>query len=280
MDAPAQNRDTGQAPNSLASSPETRAPTPETSPLAIRGLTVSYGEKPALFSVDATFPDRAMSAIVGPNGAGKSTLLKAALRIVPRLSGTVTVYGAPLERARSRIAYVPQRASVDWDFPTTVADVVLMGLYRRLGLLRRIRAAERETALACLDRVGMADFASRQIGQLSGGQQQRVFLARALAQGAALYLLDEPLAGVDAATERTIIDVLKALKAEGRAIVAVHHDLSTVPDYFDHVFFVNVRRIAEGPVETAFTEGNLQATYGGRLATGHLAELARPGGPA
>jgi manganese/zinc/iron transport system ATP- binding protein len=241
--------------------------------LAVRGLTVSYGEKPAVFSVDATFPAGAMSAIVGPNGAGKSTLLKAALGVIPRLSGEVFVHGQPIEAARARIAYVPQRASVDWDFPTTVIDVVQMGLYREVGLLGRITGRIAARAEACLDRVGMADFAHRQIGQLSGGQQQRVFLARALAQDAELYLLDEPFAGVDAATERAIIDVLKLLKAEGKAVVAVHHDLSTVREYFDHVFLINVRRIAEGPVGTAFTPQTLQAAYGGRLAATHLDEL-------
>ena len=246
-------------------------------PLAIRGVTVSYGEKPAVFSVDATFPTGAMSAIIGPNGAGKSTLLKASLGVVPRLSGEVQVFGQPTEKARHRIAYVPQRASVDWDFPTTVMDVVQMGLYRKVGLLGRLSGAMAARAKACLDRVGMADFAHRQIGQLSGGQQQRIFLARALAQDADLYLLDEPFAGVDAATERAIIDVLKLLKAEGKAVVAVHHDLSTVRDYFDHVFLINVRRIAEGPVETTFTTENLQATYGGRLAATHLDDLAMAG---
>ena len=248
-------------------------PVPADSPLAVRGLTVSYGEKPAVFSVDATFPARAMSAIIGPNGAGKSTLLKAALGVVPRLSGTVTAFGRPLEQVRDRIAYVPQRASVDWDFPTRVIDVAMMGLYRELGLLGLVRARHREAALACLDRVGMADFADRQIGQLSGGQQQRVFLARALAQNADLYLLDEPFAGVDAATERAIIDVLKSLKAEGRSVICVHHDLATVRDYFDHVLLINVRRIAEGPVAEAFTAGNLQSTYGGRLAATHIDRL-------
>ncbi|WP_306119421.1 MULTISPECIES: metal ABC transporter ATP-binding protein [unclassified Roseitalea] len=250
---------------------------PEDSPLAISGLTVSYGDKPAVFSVDATFAPEAMTAIIGPNGAGKSTLLKASLGVIPRVSGEVTVFGRPIERARERIAYVPQRASVDWDFPTTVIDVVLMGLYRRIGLVRRIGRANRDTALECLDRVGMADFAHRQIGQLSGGQQQRVFLARALAQDADLYLLDEPFAGVDAATERAIIDVLKALKAQSRAVVCVHHDLATVRAYFDHVFLINVRRIAQGTVEEAFTSENLQATYGGRLATGHIDQLSLPG---
>jgi manganese/zinc/iron transport system ATP- binding protein len=246
---------------------------PADSPLALRGLTVSYGDKPAVFSVDATFPAARMSAIIGPNGAGKSTLLKAALGIVPPLSGEVMVFGQPLAAARARIAYVPQRASVDWDFPTRVIDVVLMGLYRRLGLLRLVRARHLAAARDCLARVGMADFADRQIGQLSGGQQQRVFLARALAQGADLYLLDEPFAGVDAATEKAIIDVLKALKAERRAVICVHHDLATVADYFDHVFLINVRRVAEGPVAAAFTAANLQATYGGRLATAHIDQL-------
>ena len=246
-------------------------------PLALRGLTVSYGEKPAVFSVDATFPERSMSAVIGPNGAGKSTLLKATLGVIPRLSGEVFVFGTPIEQARERIAYVPQRASVDWDFPTTVMDVVHMGLYRKIGLLGRLSGAMTHAARDCLDRVGMADFADRQIGQLSGGQQQRVFLARALAQEADLYLLDEPLAGVDAATERAIIDVLKLLKSKGKAIVAVHHDLSTVRDYFDHVFLINVRRIAQGRVEDTFTTENLQATYGGRLAATHLDELAVAG---
>ncbi|MBF9060420.1 ATP-binding cassette domain-containing protein [Rhodobacterales bacterium HKCCSP123] len=248
------------------------------SPLAVRGLTVSYGEKPALFSVDATFPAGAMSAIVGPNGAGKSTFLKAALGLIPAVSGEVRIFGAPLSAARDRIAYVPQRASIDWDFPTTVIDVVLMGRYRKLGLFRRVSRSERAAALEALDRVGMEAFADRQIGQLSGGQQQRVFLARALAQEAELYLLDEPFAGVDAATEKAIIDVLKSLKAQGKSVIAVHHDLSTVADYFDHVFFVNVRAMGEGPVDRAFTPGALAQTYGGRLAATHLDQLTLAGG--
>ena len=250
------------------------APAVSDSPLAVRGLTVSYGQKPAVFSTDMTVAEGSMTAIVGPNGAGKSTLLKAALGIVPRLSGTVTVYGTGLARQRHRVAYVPQRASVDWDFPTRVLDVVLMGMHRELGLLRPIRARHGEEAMACLDRVGMTEFAGRQIGQLSGGQQQRVFLARALAQRADLYLLDEPFAGVDAATERAIIGVLKALKDQGRTLVAVHHDLSTVTDYFDRVFLINVRPVAEGTVDEAFTAANLQAAYGGRLASDHIARLA------
>ncbi|MCE8538495.1 metal ABC transporter ATP-binding protein [Ruegeria pomeroyi] len=245
------------------------------SPLAVRGLTVSYGQKPAVFSVDMTVQPGAMTAIIGPNGAGKSTLLKAALGIVKPLSGQVTVFGRPLEEQRARIAYVPQRASVDWDFPTRVIDVVLMGLYRELGLLGHLRARHKARALDCLARVGMRDFADRQIGQLSGGQQQRVFLARALAQEADLYLLDEPFAGVDAATEKAIIAVLKALKQAGRTVVVVHHDLATVTDYFDNVFLINTRRVAEGPVTETFTADNLQAAYGGRLATAQVDQLAR-----
>ena len=237
------------------------------SPMALRGLTVAYGDAPAIDAVDATFQPGQMTAVIGPNGAGKSTLLKSALGIVPPVSGAVTCWGQPLTRQRHRIAYVPQRASVDWDFPTRVLDVVLMGLYRQLGLLGRVRAHHRDVAMACLSRVGMEGFATRQIGQLSGGQQQRVFLARALAQGADLYLLDEPLAGVDATSEKAIIDVLKSLKCEGRSIVAVHHDLSTVATYFDHVLMLNRHRIAEGSVLSTFTKANLRSTYGGRLTT-------------
>lgn len=247
------------------------------SPLALRGVTVSYGEKPAVFSADATFPAGAMSAIIGPNGAGKSTLLKAALGVAPTLAGSVTAFGVDVDAARARIAYVPQRASVDWDFPTSVLDVVRMGLYREAGLFGRLSGALGARAREALERVGMSDFAARQIGQLSGGQQQRAFLARALAQNADLYLLDEPFAGVDAATERAIIAVLKALKAEGKSVIAVHHDLATVRDYFDHVLLLNVRRIAEGPVATTFTAETLQATYGGRLAATQLDDVTLAG---
>ncbi len=247
------------------------------SPFAIRGLTVSYGQKPAVFSVDATIEAGKMTAIVGPNGAGKSTLLKAALGIIKPLSGQVTLMGRPIAGEMHRIAYVPQRASVDWDFPVRVIDVVLMGLFRKTGLLGRLSGADRKHAMACLERVGMTDFASRQIGQLSGGQQQRVFLARALTQDADLYLLDEPFAGVDAATEKAIIAVLKGLRAEGRTVVAVHHDLSTVPDYFDNVLLLNVRKIAEGPVDTTFTDENLSTAYGGRLATARVDPAAVAG---
>lgn len=246
---------------------------PNGSPLAISGLTVSYGQKPAVFSVDMTVVPGSMTAIIGPNGAGKSTLLKAALGIVKPLSGQVRVFGKPLRDAQDRIAYVPQRASVDWDFPTRVIDVVLMGLYPRLGLLGRITRSHRTEAESCLRRVGMEEFATRQIGQLSGGQQQRVFLARALAQDADLYVLDEPFAGVDAATEKAIISVLKSLRDAGKTVVAVHHDLTTVAEYFDHAFLINTTKIAEGTVEDVFTTQNLQEAYGGRLAAAQMEQL-------
>ena len=243
------------------------AETGNPAPMRLRGITVSYGEKTAIFSADMTATPGRLTAIIGPNGAGKSTLLKAALGIVTPLAGRAEFFGLPLEAVRDRIAYVPQRASVDWDFPVRVIDVVLMGMYSRLGLLGRLRPGHRQEAVAALARVGMENFADRQIGQLSGGQQQRVFLARALAQRADLYLLDEPLAGVDAATEKAIMSVLRTLVDEGKTVVAVHHDLSTVPDYFDDVLLLAGRVVAEGPVSEAFTSEALQEAYGGRLGT-------------
>ena len=246
-------------------------PREEASPLVVAGLTVAYADKPVLAGIDLTVPAGAMMAIVGPNGAGKSTLIKAALGIVRPLAGRVAVFGQPYPQVRGRVAYVPQRASVDWDFPATVLDVVVMGLYREIGFLRFTGRRHRDKAMDCLARVGMEAFAGRQIGQLSGGQQQRVFLARALAQGADLYILDEPFAGVDAATERAIVEVLKGLQRQGKTIICVHHDLSTVAAYFDHVLLVNGVAIAAGPVAAAFTPEALQATYGGRLAAGHIA---------
>ena len=262
-----------------ADEPRTMTQPVSDSPLAIAGLTVSYGEKPVLFSIDYVTPPGSMVAIVGPNGAGKSTLIKAALGVVPRISGEVTAFGQRYDAVRHRIAYVPQRASVDWEFPATALDVVIMGLYREIGFLRFAGRQHRQKALECLERVGMASFAHRQIGQLSGGQQQRVFLARALAQDADLYVMDEPFAGVDAATERAIVSVLKELNAQGRTIICVHHDLSTVRSYFNHVLLLNVRRIAAGPVATTFTAENLQATYGGRLAIGQVEALTEVAAP-
>jgi manganese/zinc/iron transport system ATP- binding protein len=205
-------------------------------------------------------------AIVGPNGAGKSTLIKAIMGLVPTAAGKVQVYGQPFAEQRQRVGYVPQRGSVDWDFPTDAQDVVTMGLYRKLGWVKRPGKPERAQAMEALHKVAMADFAGRQISQLSGGQQQRVFLARALVQDAQIYLMDEPFAGVDATTERAIIVLLRELRAAGKTVVVVHHDLQTVPEYFDWVTLLNVRRIASGPVESAFTEENLRRAYGGRIA--------------
>lgn len=229
-------------------------------------LTVAYNEKPVLWDVDLEVPEGVLMAVVGPNGAGKSTLMKTVLGLVPAAAGQVRIYGRPYAEQRHLIGYVPQRGSVDWDFPTDSLDVVAMGLYRRLGWVRRPGKAERTLAMEALAKVGMTDFADRQISQLSGGQQQRVFLARALVQDAKVYLMDEPFAGVDATTERAIIALLRELRREGKTVLVVHHDLQTVPEYFDWVTLLNVRRIASGPVEQAFTEDNLRRAYGGRIA--------------
>ncbi|GIX11513.1 metal ABC transporter ATP-binding protein [Elioraea sp.] len=234
--------------------------------LTVQHLSVAYDKAPVLWDVSWTTPQAGLVAIVGPNGAGKSTLLKAVLGLVPRLSGEVRVFGLPFAEARARVGYLPQRASVDWDFPATALQVVAQGRYPRVGWFRPLPRAERERARAALAEVGMAEFADRQIGQLSGGQQQRVFLARALALEADLYLMDEPFAGVDAATERAIVEVLQRLAGEGRTVIAVHHDLATAPQYFDHVLLLNVRAIAAGPMATTFTPENLARTYGGRLS--------------
>jgi manganese/zinc/iron transport system ATP- binding protein len=235
-------------------------------PLAINDLTVAYGEKPVLWDIDLVIPEGRLAAIVGPNGAGKSTLIKATLGLVPSAAGTVQIYGRPYKEQRRLVGYVPQRGSVDWDFPTSALDVVMMGLYGRLGWVRRPGRREREEALHRLEQVGMADFAERQISQLSGGQQQRVFLARALAQDAQVYFMDEPFVGVDATTERAIVALLQALRDAGKTVIVVHHDLDTAPEYFDWAVLLNVRLIAAGPLREVFTAENLQRTYGGRIA--------------
>ena len=237
----------------------------ETAPLAIRDLTVAYRDKPALWDIDLTIPEGRLVAIIGPNGAGKSTLIKSVLGLVPVAAGSVTFYGKPYAQQRHLIAYVPQRGSVDWDFPTDALDVVMMGRYGKLGWLRRPGRRDREIALDCLQKVGMAEYANRQISQLSGGQQQRVFLARALAQDAQIYFMDEPFAGVDATTERAIVALLAELRTAGKTVVVVHHDLETAPDYFDWSVLLNVRLTAAGPIEEVFTLENLQRTYGGRM---------------
>jgi manganese/zinc/iron transport system ATP- binding protein len=234
-------------------------------PLEVHDLTVAYHRKPVLWDIDFAVPRGVLMGVIGPNGAGKSTLLKAALGLVPSASGWASFFGGPVEERRRLIGYVPQRESVDWDFPTNALDVVLMGMYGRLGWVRRPGKKDKERARECLDMVGMAEFAERQISQLSGGQQQRVFLARALAQDAELYLMDEPFAGVDAATEKAIITLLTNLKRENKTVIVVHHDLQTVVEYFDWVLMLNMRQIAVGPTADVFNEENLRKTYGGRL---------------
>lgn len=232
----------------------------------IEDVTVSYDRRPVLWDIDLDIPPGVMAAIVGPNGAGKSTLIKTALGLVRPVAGHVRFFGRPYGEVRQRVAYVPQRASVDWDFPATALDVVLMGLYGRLGWLRRPGRAERAAAMAALADVGMQDYAGRQISELSGGQQQRVFIARALVQGAEVYFLDEPMAGVDAVTERAIVALLQRLRDQGRTIIVVHHDLQTLRAYFDWAVFLNVRLIAQGPVAQVYTPENLRAAFGSRLA--------------
>lgn len=241
-----------------------------TAALCVEDLTVAYRERPVLWDIDLAIPAGVTAAIVGPNGAGKSTLLKTVLGLIKPVAGRVRLFGEPFTSARGRVGYVPQRTSVDWEFPATVDDVVLMGTYGRLGWIRRPGRAERQAAAAALEQMGMAEYAGRQIGQLSGGQQQRVFLARALAQDAELYLMDEPFQGVDAVTERAIVDLLRDLRSRGKTVVTVHHDLSTLAEYFDWVALLNVRLIAAGPVTETFTSSNLHATYGHKAATAAL----------
>nr|WP_040483209.1 metal ABC transporter ATP-binding protein [Yoonia vestfoldensis] len=234
--------------------------------LHVEDLTVTYGANPVLWDIDLDIPPGVMCAIVGPNGAGKSTLIKTALGLVRPVAGHVRFLGRPIGQMRGQIGYVPQRHSVDWDFPTTARDVVEMGLYRDLGWLRRPGKAEHARALAALAEVGMQDYADRQISQLSGGQQQRVFIARALVQDAPILILDEPMAGVDASTEAIIIALLKKLRDAGRTVIVVHHDLTTVQSYFDWLVMLNVRIIAQGPVAQTYSADNLRAAYGRHLA--------------
>ena len=241
--------------------------------LEFHDVTVAYGRRPVLWNIDLVVEAPGLFGIIGPNGAGKSTLLKAALGLVPLAGGSVQFFGRPLNEVRRQIGYVPQLETVDWDFPVSAMDVVLMGTYPRLGWFRRPGGRERELAIACLDRVGLAAIANRQIGRLSGGQQQRVFLARALAQEADLYFLDEPLAGVDARSQEQIFRVLAALRAEGKLVVVVHHDLRTAAEWFDAVALVDMRLIAAGPTAAVLTPENLRRTYAGPLDV--LDELGR-----
>ena len=252
-----------------------------TAALSIHDLTVAYDRRPVLWDVDLDVPPGCLAAIVGPSGSGKSTLIKACLDLLPRVSGDVRMFGSPWRQVRSRVAYVPQRETVDWDFPVSVLDVVAMGTYGRLGWLRWVGKTQKQAAMSALERVGLTEYAHRQISQLSGGQQQRVFLARALVQDADLYLMDEPFASVDAATEQAIIEVLRTLRGDGATVVVVHHDLQTVAEYFEHIILLNMRVVASGPMDSTLTAEHLRATYGGRLtlleqAATALGRLSQP----
>ncbi|TYQ14923.1 UNVERIFIED_CONTAM: manganese/zinc/iron transport system ATP- binding protein [Acetivibrio alkalicellulosi] len=229
--------------------------------LEVNSLTVAYHDNPVLWDINVSVPEGVLMGIVGPNGAGKSTFIKSVLGLIKPVAGSTKIYGKPYKEIRKKVAYVPQRGSVDWDFPTTVLDVVTMGLYGDLGWIKRPGKKEKETALYALDKLGMEQYKNRQISMLSGGQQQRTFLARALVQKADLYLMDEPFQGVDAFTEKIIVNLLKELKREGKTIVAVHHDLETVSEYFDWVMMLNTRCIAFGPCEDIFVGENIKKTY-------------------
>lgn len=232
------------------------------SAIQVDDLTVAYKYKPVLWDIDLAIPEGILMAIVGPNGAGKSTLIKSILGIIKPVAGNVLVYGKPFSKNRSMVAYVPQKGSVDWDFPTTAFDVVLMGVYGMLGWIKRPGEKHKKAALEALEQVDMLEFRNRQISQLSGGQQQRIFLARALLQDARIYFMDEPFQGVDATTEKAIVNMLKQLRKQGKTVVVVHHDLQTVPEYFDWVTFLNVKKVATGPVKEIFNNDNLTKTYG------------------
>lgn len=231
----------------------------------VHDLTVSYDRKPVLWGVDLTIPAGALVGVIGPNGAGKSTLIKAMMDLLPSGSGYVRLFDKQIKDVRKRISYVPQRESVDWDFPASVFDVVLMGRYGNMGLFKRPRQADKDAAMEALAKVGMQTYADRQISQLSGGQQQRVFLARALAQNADLYFMDEPFAGVDIATETAIIELLRTMRDQGKTVIVVHHDLQSAADYFDWVVLLNMRLVASGPTEKVLTQELLEQTYGGKL---------------
>ena len=245
--------------------PATQMPD-QASAVTVHDLTVAYRDNPVLWDVDLTIPTGTLTAVIGPNGAGKSTMLKAILGLVPIAAGTVEIFGHTSPAQRRLIGYVPQRGSVDWNFPTNALDVVTMGTYGQLGWVKRPGKEQRDRAMHSLEQVGMADFANRQISQLSGGQQQRVFLARALIQDAQLYFMDEPFAGVDAQTEKAIVQILQTLRNDGKTVVVVHHDLESAPEYFDWLVLLNVRKIASGTFAETFTTENLSKTYGGAMS--------------
>ena len=239
--------------------------------IIVHDLTVAYNEKPVLWDIDINIPVGTLTAIVGPNGAGKSTLLKSILGLIKPISGGVDLPAVGFSNKTHKIAYVPQNSSVDWDFPATVLDIVMMGRYGHLGWFKMAGKKEKEMAIAKLKEVGMEEYINRQISELSGGQQQRVFLARALVQEAEIYFMDEPLKGVDAQTEKVIITLLKKLRDSGKTVVIVHHDLRTVESYFDRVILINLKVIAQGNVKETFTPDNIAKTYGDYI-TGNKGE--------
>jgi manganese/zinc/iron transport system ATP- binding protein len=241
-------------------------------PIEVHNLTVSYQKKPVLYGVDLEVEEGSLVGIIGPNGAGKSTLIKTIMNMIKPNGGYVKIFGETPKTGIKRIGYIPQKESVDWDFPVTVLDVVLMGRYGHLGWFGRIRKEDRTKANECLEQVNMLAYADRPIGNLSGGQQQRVFLARALAQESAVYLMDEPFAGVDAVTEKTMISILQEMKNAGKTLMVVHHDLASAREYFDQLLLLNMRKVAYGPVQEVYTHELLQKTYGGKLAV--LSEMA------
>jgi len=233
--------------------------------LHVKELSSAYRKNTVLNDVSFSIEQGSLTSIVGPNGAGKSTLIKTVLGLHPRLAGSISFFGSSLKQVKARVGYVPQRGSVDWDFPTNALDAVMMGMYGQIGWLRWPNKSHKQKALEALEQVGMAAYAKRQISELSGGQQQRVFLARALIQEADLYFMDEPLAGVDASTERAIMEILRQLKIKGKTVLVVHHDLQTVKDYFDHVLFLNRTVVAHGKTNSIFTGRNIEKTYGGTI---------------
>lgn len=234
--------------------------------IEVHDLTVTYERKPVLWNVDFGIPEASLVGVIGPNGAGKSTLIKSMMGLLEISSGYVKMFNDSLENVRDRVAYVPQRESVDWDFPASALDIVRMGRYRPSRLIGRLSRKDREIADSALEKVGMSAYANRQISRLSGGQQQRVFLARALAQQADLYFMDEPFAGVDAATETAIFKLLQEMRDQGKTIVVVHHDLQSASKYFNWFLMLNTRLVASGPKEQVFTTELLQDTYGGGLS--------------
>jgi manganese/zinc/iron transport system ATP- binding protein len=233
--------------------------------IEVHNLTASYDRKPVLWDIDFTLPQGKLIGIVGPNGSGKTTLLKNLMGLMQPDSGYVKIFDQPLDDVRERVSYVPQRESVDWDFPASAMDIALMGRYRKSNLLKRVSKKDRQIAKEALEQVNMLKFADRQISQLSGGQQQRLFIARSLAQQADLYLMDEPFVGVDASTEESTLNLLRGMKNKGKTVVIVHHDLQTAYEYFDWIILLNTRLVASGEKHTVFTSELLQEAYGGRL---------------